>query len=157
MHKESESTFLPVALNITGKRILIVGGGRVGLHKATILSRFTQEATIVSPQFQDGFSELPFTLVRKAYGPEDLEGVFLVYVCTENEALNMRIKQDAERMGVLASVCDNPPLCDFISPAIYREGDICIAVTSNAKEVRRSIRIRDRIKEEAEKHGEFLK
>ncbi|MDO4164877.1 MAG: bifunctional precorrin-2 dehydrogenase/sirohydrochlorin ferrochelatase [Bacteroides sp.] len=150
MRKNTENIFLPVALNITGKKIVIVGGGRVGLHKATILHRFTDEATVISPEFREGFSELPFTLMQKSYEREDLRGAFLVYVCTENEQLNIQIKQDAEELGVLASVCDNPPLCDFISPAIYREGDISIAVSSNAKDVRRSIRVRDRIKEWAQ-------
>lgn len=157
MHKETpNTTFLPVALNITGKRIVIIGGGKVGLHKATILSRFTQEATVVSPEFREGFRELPFTLVRKAYEEEDLRGAFLVYICTENEELNARIKRDAEAQGVLASVCDNPPLCDFISPAIFRAGHISIAVSTNAREVRRAIRIRDRIKELSQRDSTLL-
>jgi siroheme synthase-like protein len=156
MHKESDCTFLPVALNITGRRIVIIGGGRVGLHKATILSRYTHEATVVSPTFREEFAALPFTRVQKSYEPADLQGAFLVYVCTEDEALNRRIKADAEQRGILVSVCDNPSLCDFISPAIYRFEHICIAVTSNAREVRRSIRIRDRIKAWIEAHREVL-
>lgn len=156
MHKLTDSTFLPVAIRITGRKIVIVGGGRVGLHKATILSRFTDEATVVSPEFREEFEQLPFRLVRKAYETSDLAGAFLVYICTENEELNRRIKSDAEAVGVLASVCDNPSLCDFISPAIFRNGDISIAVTSNARDVRRSIRIRDRISAQAGNDEEFL-
>lgn len=147
MHKETHKTFLPIAVDITGRRVIIIGGGRVGLHKAMILSRFTCEAVVISPVFREGFEQLPFTLVRKEYSPDDLRGAHLVYICTGDEALNRRIKHDAEAQGVWASVCDNPSLCDFISPAIYSEGDIDIAVTSNARDVRRSIRIRDRIKE----------
>lgn len=139
--------FLPININIEGKRILIVGGGRVGLHKATILSRFTDEATVISPEFREGFDNLPFTLVRKNYESGDLDGAFMVYVCTENEELNRRIKQDAEERHVLASVCDNPPLCDFTSPAIFREGDLTVAVASDAKDVHRSMRIRDAIRD----------
>lgn len=156
MHKENHQTFLPVVLNITGKKIVIVGGGRVGLHKATILNRFTQEATVVSPSFREGFEELPFRLVQKEYQVEDIQDAFLVYVCTENEELNARIKHEAERLGVLASVCDNPDLCDFISPAIFKQDNICIAVSSNAKDVHRSIRIRNRIGELAEENKELL-
>jgi siroheme synthase-like protein len=156
MHKDTDCTFLPVALNITGKRIVIIGGGRVGLHKATILSRYTRQATVISPTFRAEFDSLPFTRVQKTYAPEDLQGAFLVYVCTEDEILNRRIKADAEALGILVSVCDNPSLCDFISPAIYRDDNICIAVTSNAREVRRSIRIRDRIKAWIEAHREVL-
>lgn len=156
MYIEPNNCFLPVSIRITGKKIVIIGGGNVALHKALLLSRFTKEATVVSPQFREGFQELPFTLVRKRYQSTDLLGAFLVYVCTENELLNRQIKADATTLGVLASVCDNPPLCDFTSPAIYQAGEISIAVSSNASDVRRSIRIRDRIQEWMEREQQFL-
>lgn len=142
--------FLPISINIENKKILIIGGGKVGFHKATILNRFTNEATIISPTFHEGFDKLPFQLIQKAYEPDDLAGVFMVYVCTENEILNQEIKQEAEKRGVLASVCDNPPLCDFISPAIYKDDNLTIAVASNARQVKRSIRVRDEIKKQIE-------
>lgn len=145
-----ETTFLPININISGKRILIIGGGRVGLHKAKILSRYTAEATVISPTFVEGFSNIPFRQIQKKYGPDDLEGAFMVYVCTENHELNAQIKSDCEARRILCSVCDNPALCDFTSPAIFRDGDIMVAVSSNAKSVRKSMSIRDIIKEKWE-------
>ena len=139
-------TFLPININISGKRILIIGGGRVALHKATILSRFTNHAFVISPTFKEEFGQLPFSLMEKEYEPTDLNGAFMVYVCTENHDLNARIKYDAEQRHVLCSVCDNPSLCDFTSPAIHCDGDIMVAVSSNAKDVHRSMSIRDTIR-----------
>lgn len=143
--KKEELTFLPVSLCITGKKILIIGGGKVGYHKATLLNRFTDQATVISPEFLDGFNTLPFERLAKRYEKEDLSGVFLVYICTENEALNAQIKEDAGELGVLASVCDNPACCDFISPAIYKEKNVTVAVSSNARNVYQSIDIRNQI------------
>ncbi len=122
----------------------------MGFHKASVMRRFTDSLTVISKTFQEGFQSLPFTLVEKAYAPSDLDGAWMVYACTENRELNARIKADAEQRHILCSVCDDPDLCDFVSPAIYKEGDISIAVTSNAKDVRRSIRMRNKI-------GEWLK
>ena len=141
-----ELNFLPVSVNIAGRKILIVGGGKTGYHKASVLSRFTAEVTVISPEFHDGFGDLPFRLVKKEYERTDLEGAFMVYACTGNETLNVRIKNDAGARGVLACVCDSPALCDFISPAIYREANMTVAVSSDARNVRRSIAIRDRIR-----------
>jgi siroheme synthase-like protein len=138
--------FLPVNIRITGKKILIIGGGKVGFHKASLLSRFTDEISIISPEFHEDFNTLPFRQIKKTYDRNDLQGVFLAYICTENEVLNIRIKRDAEEMGILASVCDNPLLCDFISPAICLEGYISIAVSSDGKDVRKAIAVRDRIR-----------
>lgn len=119
----------------------------MGLHKAQILARYTDSATVISPAFRDGFDALPFTLVRKEYVPQDLDGAFMVYICTENSELNRQIKQDARQRGVLASVCDCPELCDFTSPAIFRKNNMTVAVASDAKDVRRSMKIRDAIAE----------
>ncbi len=147
MHKPTANTYLPIAINITGRKIVIIGGGRVGLHKARILSQFTPDVTVISPRFLDGFGLLPFTLTRKEYEAADIADAFLVYACTENEALNRQIKADAEVLRVLVSVCDNPALCDFVSPAIHREDNLCVAVSSNARDVNRSIRVRNRIRQ----------
>lgn len=143
--------FLPVSLNVTGKKILVVGGGKVGYHKASLLARFRADVTVLSADFDPRFGELPYPLVRKGYAREDLDGYFLVYICTENRPINARIKGDCEDRGILASVCDDPELCDFVSPAVYRNGDLTVAVGSNARDVRRSIRVRDRIAELAGK------
>lgn len=149
--KREDLLFLPISINITHKRIVLIGGGKVAYHKATILNRFVNEAIIISPEFHEGFESLPFTLIEKRYEPSDLQGAFLVYVCTENESLNAEIKNECEKRGILTSVCDNPILCDFVSPAIYKNNNVTIAVSSNAKDVYQSIRIRNQIQELAEK------
>ncbi len=150
-------SFLPVSLRIEGRKIVIIGGGRVGLHKATILSRFTQQATVISPTFREGFEELPFTLLRKSYEPQDLEGAFLVYICTEDTALNRQIHDEAAERGILTSVCDDPELCDVISPAILQRDHLCVAVSSDGRDVHRSIRVRDRIRELATELKDLLR
>jgi precorrin-2 dehydrogenase / sirohydrochlorin ferrochelatase len=137
--------FLPISVNVTDKKILLVGGGKVATHKAKILARFVRNVTVVAPAFTKEIQEQPFTFVEKAYEPGDLDGFFLVYVCTGDHGLNQQIHDDAAKAGILASVCDNPVLCDFISPAIHQVEYISIAVSSNARNVRHSVAIRNQI------------
>jgi siroheme synthase-like protein len=129
---------------------VIIGGGKVAFHKATILHRFTPEATVIAPEFHPGFENLPFQLLPKEYEADDLTGAFLVYICTGNEALNAEIKTECSIRGILASVCDNPLICDFISPAIHKEENMTIAVSSNAQNVRQAIDVRNQIQDLAE-------
>jgi siroheme synthase-like protein len=138
---------MPVSLNVADREILVVGGGRLALHKVGLLGRFTRRIVVVAPRFDEGFQLLPCSLRRKTYQADDLEGVFLVYACTDNDELNALVRRDAAARGILASVCDNPRLCDFISPAIYMHENITVSVSSDARDVRRSIRIRDRIRQ----------
>lgn len=137
--------FLPIEIRIEGKALLIVGGGRVASHKAHILSRFTSGARVVAPSVSDEIKKLPFAWEEREWEPRDLDGVWMVFICTGDRETNSRIKREAERRGVLASVCDCPGECDFVSPAVWREGNMTIAVGSDGRDVRRAIRLRDRI------------
>jgi siroheme synthase-like protein len=138
--------FLPISIRIDGRAIVMIGGGKAALHKASALSRITDRGKIIAPEFHPEFAALPFDRIRKAYEPADLDGAFLVYICTGDKAVNVAVKAECERRGILASVCDDPACCDFISPAVRREGNMTIAVASDAQDVRRSVRIRDRIR-----------
>lgn len=138
--------YLPITLRINHARILIVGGGRVATHKATILHRFTDHARVVAPVISDALKALPFEWEERPFQEHDLDDVDLLFVCTGDHVLNAAIREEARRRHILTSVCDDPPLCDFISPAIAEYDNLTIAVGSDARDVKRSIRIRDRIR-----------
>ena len=144
--ESSTLTFLPVS--IRADNILVVGGGRVATHKATILKRYTDDVRIVGAELSDEIKSLGFAYEERRVELEDLRGARIVFICTGDHELNRRLKIDAERWHVLASVCDAPELCDFTSPAICAVGDgVTISVASDSRDVKRSIRIRDRIQE----------
>ena len=139
--------FLPISINVTNKKILLIGGGKVATHKGTIMARFVTNVTVIAPEFTDEILNLPYTFIQKEYEKSDLEGFFLVYVCTGDHELNALIKADSEELGILTSVCDAPLLCDFVSPAIHKADHITISVGSNARDVYKSVDIRNQIKE----------
>jgi siroheme synthase-like protein len=139
--------YLPITLRINDARILIVGGGRVATHKATILHRFTDRARVVAPVISDELKALPFTCEERPFAASDLDDTDVLFVCTGDHDLNAAIREEARSRHILTSVCDDPPLCDFISPAIAEYGNLTIAVGSDSRDVKRSIRVRDRIRQ----------
>ena len=143
--------FLPISLNVTDKKMLIVGGGRIAGHKIGFLEQFTKNISIVALEVLDSIKAKGYPYQEKAYEKSDLEGAFLVYACTNMIELNQKVKADAESLGILTNVVDNPKMCDFVSPAIYKHDHMTVAVGSNAQEVYRSIAVRNRIKEILEK------
>ncbi len=84
--------FLPISINITNKKILLIGGGKVATHKGQIIARFAQNVTVIAPEFTDEIKQLPFSFIQKTFDPTDLIGFFLVYVCTGDHELNQQIK-----------------------------------------------------------------
>lgn len=145
--RREDLQFLPISINVTNKKILLIGGGKVATHKGTIMARFVQNVTVISPEFTDEIKKLPFTFIQKEYEKGDLEGYFLVYVVTGNHELNAQIKLDAEELGILTSVCDAPLLCDFVSPAIHKEDNVTISVGTNARNAYQAVDIRNQITE----------
>ncbi len=137
--------FLPVALKITRRKILLVGGGKVAWQKIEKLRPFTENLFVVAEHVCPEIKTSGIPYAERAYGKSDLKGVSIVYACTDHRQLNREILRDAHARGILVNVVDQPRLCDFISPAIHKMGMMTVAVNSDGRQVMRSIRLRDSI------------
>ncbi|QQS51277.1 MAG: bifunctional precorrin-2 dehydrogenase/sirohydrochlorin ferrochelatase [Bacteroidota bacterium] len=153
-YAEKEMNFLPISLNISHKLIVIVGGGRVAYHKIKLLLPFTNHIKVIAREVCQELRDLHIPFIEKDYIDSDLEDAFLVYACTNIKNLNEQVYHDAHKLGILVNVVDNPPLCDFVSPAIYKKDHMTVAVGSNARDVYASIRWRDRIRNYLESNPE---
>jgi len=139
--------YLPVSLNISDQKILIIGGGQSALKKIRILQRFEANIEVVAENITEEILSSGITCFKKRYEKSDLKGYLMLYSCTNNEELDIQIAQDGKEAGVLVNIHDKPALCQFVSPAIYKEGNIMVAVSSNAENVYESIRLRNLIQE----------
>jgi precorrin-2 dehydrogenase/sirohydrochlorin ferrochelatase len=139
--------FLPIGLKIAGKKILLVGGGKVALQKIRRLKPFTSNLTVLAREISHAVKKTGVRCLKGNYQPACLKGFSLIYACTDDAALNHRIHRDANRLGILVNVVDCPSESDFVSPAIYKKGPMTVAVSSDGWNAKRSVLWRDRIKE----------
>jgi len=139
--------YLPANLNLKNKKLLFIGGGKVCIHKIIAVKQFTSDITILSEEFLQEVKDLGFTCIQKKYEAQDLDGFSIIFACTNNREVNKQIKVDVEKAGKLVNVADDPELCDFISPAIFKEGNFTISVSSGATDTLKAIKIRNEIKE----------
>lgn len=137
--------FLPISIDITDQKILVIGGGQSALKKIRILQRFGACIEVVAENIIVEVLASGVKCFRKKYEKYDLKGYLMLYSCTNNEELDRQIAEDGREAGVLVNIHDNPSLCQFVSPAIYQDGNISIAVSSNAEDVQESIRLRNQI------------
>ena len=138
--------YLPVSLNIKNKKVLVVGGGKVALQKINVLLKFTPHITVIAKDICDGIKEKGLKTKIKAFKKSDLIGFYLVYACTNLRKLNASIKKDANKLKCLVNVADDPELCDFIMPAIFKKGYMSVAVSSDGQNVKKSVQWRGKIK-----------
>lgn len=139
--------FLPISIDISDSKILIIGGGQSALKKIKILQRSGAQLEVIAENIIDEVYETGVVCFKKSYEKSDLKGYLMLYSCTNNETLDRQIASDGKEAGVLVNIHDNPALCQFVSPAIYRDGNISVAVSSNAENVYEAIRLRNQIQE----------
>jgi precorrin-2 dehydrogenase/sirohydrochlorin ferrochelatase len=130
-----ETPLYMACLRLTGRRCVVVGGGNVGLEKVEGLLACDAELTVIAPQAHPELVQLALEgsiqWEQREYGSgEDLEGALIVIAATDDTDLNIRVFEDAERRSMLVNVVDVPPLCNFILPAIVRNGPLAIAIST---------------------------
>ena len=147
-----ETNFYMAALNLTGRRCLVVGAGAVGLEKIEGLLAGDAEVAVVAPEADPEVAELAeagaVELKRRRYVPDDLDGCFLVVAATSDTDVNIAVYNDAEARAMLVNVVDGPPLCNFILPAIVRRGPIAIAISTAGASPALAKRMKDEIAEQ---------
>ena len=129
--------YYPVNLDIRNRDCLVVGGGAVGTRKVNTLLECGARVTVVSPDPTSHLKELDTTgsivLKERPYRSEDIDSMFLVIGATDDEDLNRKISNDAERIGTLCNIADRPEVCNFILPAIISRGDLMITISTSGK------------------------
>jgi siroheme synthase-like protein len=136
-------------INLTGRRVLVVGAGPVAIEKIEGLLVCEADITVVAPEGAEGFgdfaSEHGLEWHEREYEAADLAGCFLVVAATSNTGLNKQVHADAEERSMLVNVVDVPELCNFILPAIVRRGPLTVAISTSgaspalAKRLKREI------------------
>ncbi|WP_167852021.1 TSUP family transporter [Hymenobacter elongatus] len=146
---EAGNNLFPIFLKLEKFRVLVVGGGPLGLEKLTaILGNSPATAvTVVSKSFLPGIlvlaQDFPDLQLRQhAYTHTDLVGHDIVFVTTDNPVLNRGIKAHATELGLLCNVADMAEECDFYLGSIVRKGDLKIAISTNGKSATVAQRLR---------------
>lgn len=130
-------SYYPIALDLQGKRCLVVGGGSLATEKVEGLLLAGAAITVVSPEVTPTIAYLAeggeISLRRHQYRPADLDGIYLAYGATEDRAANARVAADARAAGILVNAVDDIPNCDFFAVSIVRRGDLQIAISTNGR------------------------
>jgi precorrin-2 dehydrogenase len=141
--------FYPVYLNLAGKRVLVVGGGEVAERKIESLLGTGATIVVVSPDATSRIlllaTEKRVELHRRIYKTEDCAGANFVFSATDDAAVSEAVFNDAHAAGALVNTADQPPLCDFIMPAVVRRGDIAIAISTGGTSPGLAARLRQKI------------
>ncbi len=129
------SNLFSIELNLEGRNVLVVGGGRIALRKVKTLLPTGAHITVVAPQIDPEFTTIPsIVLKNRPYEPLDLRGIFMVFICTDKPAINAQVSNDARARRILVNnACDYLD-GDFIVPARMDFGEnIAVTVSTQGR------------------------
>jgi siroheme synthase-like protein len=142
----------PVSLNLEDRRCLVIGSGWSAPEKVRGLLNAGARVTVLAPEAAGEIQTLAASGAirweRRDYRCGDLEGFFLAVATHEDRARNEAPWRESVARNMLFNAVDDPPRCGFSYPAIHRQGDIAIAISTNGKCPALAVRLRRKIERE---------
>src|SRR5215831_9946376 len=143
----AEFAIYPLSLRLTGRLVVVVGGGSVALRRVAGLRTAGADIVVISPQLSPTLGDLAgrglITARTRGYEPGDLDGAWLVFACTDQPGVNAAVAADAERQRIWCVRADDAAASAAWVPATGRSGPVTVAVNAG-RNPRRAAALRDR-------------
>ena len=124
--------YYPIFLNLKGKKVVVIGGGKVAERKILALLKTSADITVVSPEITKKIKKEKvkggIKHICRQYRKGDLRKAFLVIAATDSPNVNEQVSKDAP---CLVNVVDTPHLCNFIVPSVIKRNPLTIAVSTS--------------------------
>ena len=147
---------LPVMLDVSGKKCVIIGGGRAAARKAKTLIENGADVTVISERACDDFDGMAVRFIKKQYSADDISDCFIAVAATDSGELNRRIKEDAKDRARLFMSADSGA-SDMAFTAYARSGDVTAAVSTGGAYPLLGVRVSNSLKVLCEKTDEKAK
>lgn len=132
------NNFLPLMLDLSGRKIVIFGGGSVGERKAELFSgcadtlvaslEFSQRLQELEASGQVKFVRLDLLEASDSELRELISEAFIVIPATSNFELNQKITAIARESDILINRVD--ALGDVVIPSVIKRGDLVVGIST---------------------------
>ncbi|HEY7599178.1 MAG TPA: bifunctional precorrin-2 dehydrogenase/sirohydrochlorin ferrochelatase, partial [Candidatus Limnocylindrales bacterium] len=141
--------YYPAFLDLRGRPVVVIGGGREAQRKVEGLLAAQAKVTVVSPaltkSLRQRLEDGAIDLIQREYQEGDIEGFDLVMVATDDGSVNAQVSAEGKRLRIWVNAADDPPNCDFILPAVIRRGAITIASSTSGASPALARRLREEL------------
>lgn len=141
--------YYPVVLDLRGRRCVVVGGGVEAEQKVGGLVACGAEVVVIAPEVTERLrawaEEGRIRWEARAYRRGDLVGAWLVISAPGDRGVNREVWEEAQALGVWMNAVDDLGHCSFLAPAVYRQGELVVAVSTSGRAPALAVRVRDEI------------
>ena len=142
----------PVNLLVRGRRVVVVGGGRIAARKIEPLVEAGALVEVVSPEVGTEVRAWAdagrLVLHERAFRAGDLEGAWLALTATDDPVVNTAVHAAGEAGRVWVNSADDPANCSFTLMSVIRRGDLVVSVGTGGRSPALAAQLRRRLEEE---------
>jgi uroporphyrin-III C-methyltransferase/precorrin-2 dehydrogenase/sirohydrochlorin ferrochelatase len=124
------TTLFPVFLKLQGRRVLLVGGGRVAADKLRALLDAGACVTVVAPTILEEIAAAPVSIARRAFSPDDLDGVWFV-VAAGTPDVNREVARCAAPRAIFVNAVDDVQNASAYLGGVLRRDGVTVAVSTD--------------------------
>jgi siroheme synthase-like protein len=147
-----ELTGLPANLVVRGRRVVVVGAGRIAARKIAPLLELGAAVEVVAPAAGDEVREHAAAgrLVwhERAFATADLEGAWLAFTATGDVEVDAAVFAAGEAARVWVNSADDPRNCSFTLMSVIRRRDLVIAIGTGGRSPALATHLRRRWEQE---------
>ena len=147
--------YFPMFVDISTKRILVIGGGKIAARRVRTLLKFAEHIEICD-EMKDILKEEEKKEVPQAVWSsrkvleEDLKdtsdflnGADIVLTATDDRELNQKIVSACRMRKILVNTADDKSLCDLYFPAVTEKDGVVIGMNSGGKSPKTVRKVRE--------------
>jgi siroheme synthase-like protein len=144
-------------ISLSGRGVLIAGGGKVALRKAGVLLRCGARLRVASPSVEAGFETVGnaemIEFTRRSYLTDDMTAplsdgtpVTVAVAATDDRNVNAEVASDAAALGIQVNVADSPGDCTFYFPSFVEHDGFVAGISSSGRSPSKCRRLAERLR-----------
>jgi len=143
-----DDTVYPLGVRLTGRRVVVVGGGQVAQRRVPGLLAAGARVTVVSPWLRPALEGMvalgEITWLERCYRSGDAGQAWYVLAATDDPAVNAAVAREAEEQRTFCARADNASESTAWTPASGRHDSVTVAVHAD-RDPRRAAAVRDHV------------
>ena len=142
----------PLGLRLSGRRVVVVGAGRVAARRVAGLLHAGARVLVVAPEVTaaiEGYITAGHVdWAERGYRPGDLADAWYAVAATDDHAVNEAVAAEAEQSRVFCSRADDAVASTAWTPAVGTHAGVTVSVLgADTADPRRSSAVRDAVVE----------
>ena len=146
--------FFPVFIDISDKKILVVGAGQIAVRRIQTLLRFGADVTVIAPEAREEIREFAekerICWITKEFCDNDITEApenhwYMVLAATDKPEVNEQIVRVCRKKAILSNRSDKKEDCDFYFPSVTEVEGVVIGMNSGGTDPGRVKAVRQKI------------